>query len=378
MITRDIIERVRIETDLPQLMSESGVRLKRRGHNKVSGLCPFHKEKTPSFHVSKKKGHWHYHCFGCHASGDSMDWCTEYLEQDFLTAISDLAGRIGVVVSNDPAANYDWQNQRRVRPPEPPPKIRAWPEKSIARFAGRLAKYAIERGVDVETARAFELGFDREEKRMIFPVRTRRGVLIGCSGRTVTKKSKLKYLHYRLDIETNRAVARIPWKMQQDLDEEYLENRFRVWHRNRVLFGAFQVSGDVRPPDGWKSNDLFVVEGHFGVTATWRRGHRVVAPMGAHASQEQADIIVDMVPPRGRLIIFYDPDEAGEKGVKGLEKLVYGRVGVWVMRVPNKRIPVGQKASDLSDEELEKLVTLDSGNCNDSEFEQALSLIQRL
>lgn len=378
MILREVIERVRIETDLPALMLESGMRLKRRGFNKVSGLCPFHKEKTPSFHVSKKNGHWHYHCFGCHASGDSIDWCTEFLEMDFVTGISDLANRLGIVISNDPGATYDWAEQYKVRPPPPPPKIKAWPEKAIARFAGRLAKYAIERGVDVETARAFELGFDREEKRVIFPVRTRRGVLVGCSGRSITKKSKVKYLHYRLDIEQKRAVARIPWKMQQDLDEEYLENRFRVWHRNRVLFGAFQVAGDIRPPDGWLSNDLFVVEGHFGVTATWRRGHRVVAPMGAHASQEQADIIVDMVPARGRVIIFYDPDEPGEKGMRDLAKLIYGRVGVYAMRVPNKRIPVGQRASDLTDAELEKLVTLDSGNCTDSEFEQALERIQRL
>ncbi len=76
------------------------------------GCCPFHKEKTPSFHVDEKKGH--YHCFGCGAHGDAVSWLREGLGMSFKDAIAYLEGRTGVtlpkpIVSEREGKNPEWK-----------------------------------------------------------------------------------------------------------------------------------------------------------------------------------------------------------------------------------------------------------------------------
>ena len=74
------------------------VTLKRRGHEHL-GLCPFHKEKTPSFTVVEGKGF--YHCFGCGAHGDAFKWMMEIHGLDFVEAVEELAVRAGLAPDRD-------------------------------------------------------------------------------------------------------------------------------------------------------------------------------------------------------------------------------------------------------------------------------------
>ena len=73
MIADETIDRVRREARIVTLVGER-VKLTLRGRSHV-GLCPFHKEKTPSFHVNEERGF--YHCFGCSASGDAIKFVRE-------------------------------------------------------------------------------------------------------------------------------------------------------------------------------------------------------------------------------------------------------------------------------------------------------------
>jgi len=88
----DVIEEIKSRVDLVNLMSEY-VSLKPAGTN-FRGLCPFHKEKTPSFFVSPDKGLWH--CFGCLASGDLFTFVEKIEGIDFPEALKILALRAGV------------------------------------------------------------------------------------------------------------------------------------------------------------------------------------------------------------------------------------------------------------------------------------------
>src|SRR6185369_17316250 len=94
MIGQETIDRVRRETKIVELVGET-VKLQRRGRS-FTGLCPFHKEKTPSFHVNAERGF--FHCFGCKESGGPVDFIMKIEGRTFPEAIRMLAERAGIEV----------------------------------------------------------------------------------------------------------------------------------------------------------------------------------------------------------------------------------------------------------------------------------------
>src|SRR3954464_9582306 len=115
MIGQETIDRVRRETKLVELVGET-VKLQRRGRS-FTGLCPFHKEKTPSFHVNPERGF--YHCFGCHASGDAIKFIQETEGLDFIEAVRRLAEKLGIdVIETATEAERRQQTEARRRQQE--------------------------------------------------------------------------------------------------------------------------------------------------------------------------------------------------------------------------------------------------------------------
>ena len=94
MLGQETIERVRRQTSLVAVVQQV-VRLQQRGRSYV-GLCPFHKEKTPSFHVNEERGF--YHCFGCQASGDAIRFVQEMQGLSFAEAVRELADKAGIEI----------------------------------------------------------------------------------------------------------------------------------------------------------------------------------------------------------------------------------------------------------------------------------------
>lgn len=92
-VTKEGIERIRAANDLAGLLAERGIGLSKKGRQLLA-LCPFHKEKTPSFSVSKERGL--YRCFGCGASGDIIGFITKYDKVSFPAALESLARRAGL------------------------------------------------------------------------------------------------------------------------------------------------------------------------------------------------------------------------------------------------------------------------------------------
>jgi DNA primase len=101
MISKDTITLVRDRTDLAAVVSESVPSLKKRGRRFV-GLCPFHKEKTPSFHVNPDTGL--YHCFGCKESGDVFGFLERVEGYTFVEAVRALAERAGIPIDEERGA----------------------------------------------------------------------------------------------------------------------------------------------------------------------------------------------------------------------------------------------------------------------------------
>jgi len=112
--TADSRDHVRDAVDMLALIS-SRLDLRRAGANSYFGLCPFHDERTPSFHVRPDEKH--YHCFGCQASGDPFTFVMETEGLDFRGALESLADRFGVKLETedeDPAAASRRQRRERL------------------------------------------------------------------------------------------------------------------------------------------------------------------------------------------------------------------------------------------------------------------------
>src|SRR5579872_5735697 len=101
MISKDTISVVRDRTDIVAVVSETVPSLKKRGRRFV-GLCPFHKEKTPSFHVNPETGL--FHCFGCKESGDAFTFLERTEGYTFAEAVRMLAERVGIPIEMDETA----------------------------------------------------------------------------------------------------------------------------------------------------------------------------------------------------------------------------------------------------------------------------------
>src|SRR5438046_10627714 len=112
--TDDSRDRVRDAVDMLALVS-ARTELRRAGVNSYFGLCPFHQERTGSFHVRPDEKH--YHCFGCQASGDPFDFVMETEGLDFKGALEALANRFGVQLETedeDPAAASRRERRERL------------------------------------------------------------------------------------------------------------------------------------------------------------------------------------------------------------------------------------------------------------------------
>ena len=98
LITRDAIAQVKTANDLWEVVREQGIVLTRRGRT-YFGLCPFHREQTASFAVSREAGL--YHCFGCGAGGDVIRFVERTQQVSFPEAVRRLARRAGLPIAED-------------------------------------------------------------------------------------------------------------------------------------------------------------------------------------------------------------------------------------------------------------------------------------
>ena len=109
-ILAEDVQRVRETTDLVALAGEH-IALKRVGRS-VTGLCPFHTEKSPSFSISPEKGV--FFCFGCQKSGDAITFIRELEHLDFVEAVERLAARAGITLRYDDVS-FSAERQRKQR-----------------------------------------------------------------------------------------------------------------------------------------------------------------------------------------------------------------------------------------------------------------------
>jgi DNA primase len=344
-IADDSVERVKQAVDIVEVIN-AHTDLKRQGARMV-GLCPFHEERTPSFSVDPQEKL--YHCFGCGVGGDAIKFVEEKDGLGFVEAIEMLADRYGVELERDqedPRAEARRAQQRRL-------------EQLLDRTASYYANYLWEsregakareylagRGLAEETLRDFGVGFapsawdkilvtgqragfkveelrgvglvqrgrgggeyDRFRARIMFPIRDRRGRVLGFGGRAMRSDQGAKYVN---TAETD------------------------FFHKSQLLYGVDRAKAAIA-----KASRAVVVEGYTDVLALHQAGvEEAVGVMGTAITGEQVATLSGMVE---EVVLALDADSAGQEAMLRAQRVAAGRR----MRLRVAAMPAGEDPAEM-------------------------------
>jgi DNA primase len=312
-----IRERVRIEEVVGDY-----VQLRRAGADSLKGLCPFHDEKSPSFHV--RPNHGHFHCFGCGEGGDVYAFVQKIEHVSFVEAVEMLADRIGHTINySGPATSVQRDRGSRSR-------LIAANAAAAEFYAAELdsdeaapaRKYLTERNFDAETARHFGCGFapsgweklTKHLQRKGFEFKELEAAGLSREGR----RGPMDRFHRRLLWPIRSAAGEvIGFGARRLFDDDPMEAKYvntpetQLYKKSAVLFGIDLAKRDIA-----KGHQAVVVEGYTDVMAMHLAGvTTAVASCGTAFGDEHLAMLRRLMMDdnffRGELIYVFDGDAAG-------------------------------------------------------------------
>jgi len=313
VIPDQVVDEVRLRADLVEVVGES-VPLKRSG-KEWKGKCPFHEDRTPSFYVVPDKGF--YKCFGCGASGDVFSFVMKRSGMDFLEAVKHLGERFGVEVrelkGQDPAED----------PNRPFYEANAFAraffrERLLEKEGGASPRaYLKERGIDLETAERFGLGYAPDAWRELREAAGHHEIpeelLLEVGLLTTSQKSPEPYDRFRgriiFPIETSpdRVVAfggRVLGSAGEGVPKYLNSPESPIYHKGEVLYGLSWNRNGIR-----RDGAALVVEGYMDVVTLAAAGvENAVATLGTALTDEHARLLRRYT---DRALLLFDSDEAG-------------------------------------------------------------------
>jgi DNA primase len=298
------------------------VQLRRAGADSLKGLCPFHDEKSPSFHVRPNRGH--FHCFGCGEGGDVYAFVQKIEHVSFVEAVELLADRVGHTISYTGAAT-SVQRDRGSRS-----RLLAANAAALAFYAAALEsaeaqparQYLTERNFDADAARHFGCGFapsgwDSLTKHLLrkgFEFKELEAAGLSREGR----RGPIDRFHRRLlwPIRTSAGEV-IGFGARRLFDDDPMEAKYvntpetLLYKKSSALFGIELAKRDIA-----KGHQAVVVEGYTDVMAMHLAGvTTAVASCGTAFGDEHMAMLRRLMMDdnffRGELIYVFDGDEAG-------------------------------------------------------------------
>jgi len=307
----DKIEEVRARADILEIIG-AHVRLKRAGRNFV-GLCPFHNEKTPSFSVNPERGF--FHCFGCGAGGSVFDFVMRIEGLNFGEALRSLARRYGVELPERGAGGGVASGEREA--------LAAANQIAADFFAhvlwnthdGALARdYLKSRGVTVETARAFNLGFAPARPANLAAVMAKRGMLDAAVRAGLVRRDGAQPPHdmfrarliFPIRDVAGRTLAFGGRVLDQRLPKYINSPESPIYSKARTLYGLFEARQAIGQADR-----AIVVEGYLDAIILWQAGFKeTIASLGTALTVEQLRLAARY---SKNVIACFDGDAAGRK-----------------------------------------------------------------
>jgi len=342
MIKQEVIEQVRLQTDIVQLIG-GYVPLKKAGRY-YKGLCPFHSERTPSFHVNQERQT--YHCFGCGTGGTAINFVMVTEKLEFPEAVKFLAKKLGITVETEQVSGrnqglYDICDQ-----------VCLFFEQQLPRTPAAAA-YVEKRGLTAETVRRFRLGFASagnllrgQAKRRGWSeellvqaglLRAVEGLGSGVGERGSARTDGLvDWFHGRLMFpifSLSGKVIAFGGRVLDDSEPKYLNSpETALFRKGDCLYGIFQAKGYIR------EQIPILVEGNFDMLSLVNAGmNNVVAPLGTAFTPNQAQLLRRY---NARITVCFDGDSAGRKACRRvIETLLTAGVEPQVALLPDGTDP---------------------------------------
>lgn len=360
-VDKEMISQIKNSLNIVDVIGEV-VSLSRSGRHYL-GLCPFHKEKTPSFNVIEDRQF--FHCFGCGKSGDVFKFVEEYRQVPFLESVEILAEKAGMAV-NIASQRQDYSprvsaHQQLIAIHED--ALKFYHAVLMTTTVGQKARnYLYNRGMTDELLDHFNIGlapdesnylfqslskkyseeelaasglfnlseqsntiYDAFRNRIMFPLTDERGSTIAFSGRIWTEKDQAakiaKYKNSRATVLFNKS--------------------FEFYHLDKAK------------PVISKTHEVFLMEGFMDVIAAYRAGfENAIASMGTALTQEHVNHLKKLTK---KIVITYDGDSAGQNAIaKSLDLLKEFQVEI--VRIPNQMDP-DEYIQKNSEEELANLLS---------------------
>ena len=323
-IPRSFIDDLLNRVDIVEII-DARVPLKKKG-GRYWACCPFHGEKTPSFSVSPTKQF--YHCFGCQQHGNAIGFLMDYEHLDFVEAVESLARHLGIEVPYEQGGRSSAKGHRDALEPLFQ-ALQACSEfyRQQLRGHAKARDYLKQRGISDPTAERYAIGYappgwdnlpgergallaagmlsqndqgrvyNRFRNRLMFPIRDRRGRVIGFGGRVIDPEDSPKYLN---SPETP------------------------VFHKGEEIYGLWELK-----QANTRIERIFVTEGYMDVVALAEQGvSTAVATLGTAINGGQVEKLFRLCP---QLVFCFDADDAGRKAAwraleAGLPMLREGRI----------------------------------------------------
>ena len=346
-ITQECVARIKDSADIVELLGKY-LQLRRAG-NSWKACCPFHSEKTPSFHVNPARQT--FHCFGCGVGGDALKFIMMFENLDYPTALRRLADMNGIpVIEEEENPEMARQRRMRARVVEANTLATDYYHRKLCRDAGaaHVREYLKKRGFGIEIARAWQLGWAPPEfgelaqiarsrnmddrllaeayllgrgqrglypvfrDRLMFPIHNVRGEVVGFSGRIIVEgQDPRKY------VNTADTAA---------------------FHKGELLFGLYKATG----PIGKAGMCVVVCEGQLDVIACHEKAdiRNAVAGLGTAFTDEHARILRKYAK---KAILCYDGDNAG---IKASEK-TFRKLAAAGLEVYHASLPAGEDPDSL-------------------------------
>jgi DNA primase len=345
-MAKDTVAEIKERLSIQDIISPY-VKLKRAGKSLV-GLCPFHKEKTGSFHVSLERGSWH--CFGCGIGGDGFSFIEKIEGVDFKGALKILAEKAGVTIEySGGGASREEQSKKE--------KLRALMGRASEWYAGKLAKspaekYAKSRGLTDKTISAWRLGYAPDEWRALLEAFTAEGFSIPellsaglikeADGKQGTYYDRFRNrLMFPIRDGAGRVVAFTGRALAADDLAKYLNSpETELYHKSEILYGMDAAKDAIRV-----RKFTMLVEGQMDVLHAHQAGfENAVALSGTALSEKHLSLMKRY---SENLMLVLDADPAGLNASARSATLALHSG----LRVKAARLPSGKDPADLINED---------------------------
>jgi DNA primase len=297
------------------------VELRRTGAN-LSGLCPFHAEKSPSFTVAPSKQF--YHCFGCGAHGDAIRFLVEHGGMSFVDAVKELAQQVGMTVPEDAASPEDRERaaalkQRQATLSDVLAKAGEHYKRQL-KDSARAVDYLKGRGLSGEIAARFGLGYAPEGWRALAsvfpryddPLLEESGLVIVHDGESGDEADRRRYDRFRDRImfpirSVQGDVIGFGGRVLDKGEPKYLNSpETPVFVKGRELYGLFEARTALR-----QKGYVLVVEGYMDVVALAQSGFpNAVATLGTACTAEHVQKLFRFT---DSVVFSFDGDAAGRR-----------------------------------------------------------------